>query len=663
MARPEGLPRLCLMLVALMPLAHAFYLPGVAPKTFQDGETVTVKVQTLVSTETPLQFDYYQLPFCKPPKVHDLPENLGEALAGDKAHTSAYEGRMKVNEFCKVLCRKTYTKKQMEEFQDFTVLNYRVNMRLDGLPVAEVETLAYEDNPAETIEEYDLGYSLGAKLPPPEKSTGKEPQKWVLNNHLRFKILYHTFSSDDKQAEENEKAGNYIVGFQVQPYTVRHEHTGEFKDSDILNVSLKACSEKGMNANEMLVIDPDQETEVVWSYDVLWERSPVKWASRWDMYLQMRDDDIHWFSIVNSFLILVFLTGIVGMIMARVLLKDFAKYNEVLMDVEVAGQGKEDSGWKLVNGDVFRPPPHPTLLSVYAGSGMQLLIMCILTLLFAALGFLSPANRGSLLTASVFFFVLMGVPAGYVSARFCKLVQEPNHFKCTLLTSVLFPGVCFLVFFIINTIAWAKQSSTAVPFGTLVVLCLLWFGVSLPLIFVGSHLGFKKDTMALPCKVNSQPREIPPQQWWLGMGVSILFGGMLPFGALFVEMFFILSSMWQHRFYYMFGFLFLVFAILIVTCAESTVVMCYLHLCAEDYRWWWRSFFTSGATAFYFFAYGAYHYFARAHPSATYDITSTCIYFGYMFIMAYATFVLTGFIGFVSCFAFIKKIYGSIKID
>lgn len=31
------------------------------------------------------QFDYYQLPFCKPNRVHDLPENLGEALAGEKA--------------------------------------------------------------------------------------------------------------------------------------------------------------------------------------------------------------------------------------------------------------------------------------------------------------------------------------------------------------------------------------------------------------------------------------------------------------------------------------------------------------------------------------------------------------------------------------------------
>ena len=46
-------------------------------------------------SQSQLQFDYYQLPFCKPKKIIDLPENLGEALAGEKAHTSAFKIRMR----------------------------------------------------------------------------------------------------------------------------------------------------------------------------------------------------------------------------------------------------------------------------------------------------------------------------------------------------------------------------------------------------------------------------------------------------------------------------------------------------------------------------------------------------------------------------------------
>jgi Endomembrane protein 70. len=33
--------------------------------------------------------------------------------------------------------------------------------------------------------------------------------------------------------------------------------------------------------------------------------------------------------------------------------------------------------------------------------------------------------------------------------------------------------------------------------------------------------------------------------------------------------------------YYMFGFLFLVFIILVITCSETTILLCYFHLCAE----------------------------------------------------------------------------------
>jgi transmembrane 9 superfamily protein 2/4 len=36
---------------------------------------------------------------------------------------------------------------------------------------------------------------------------------------------------------------------------------------------------------------------------------------------------------------------------------------------------QEDSGWKLVHGDVFRPPKRPLLLSVLLGSGSQLFMM------------------------------------------------------------------------------------------------------------------------------------------------------------------------------------------------------------------------------------------------------------------------------------------------
>ena len=47
---------------------------------------------------------------------------------------------------------------------------------------------------------------------------------------------------------------------------------------------------------------------------------------------------------------------------------------------------------------------------------------------------------------------------------------------------------------------------------------------------------------------------------------------------------------------YVFGFTFLSL-LSSITCAEITIVLLYFLLCAEDYRWWWRTFLTSGSTA------------------------------------------------------------------
>lgn len=50
----------------------------------------------------------------------------------------------------------------------------------------------------------------------------------------------------------------------------------------------------------------------------------------------------------------------------------------------------------------------------------------------------------------------------------------------------------FGLFFVMNLILWSKGSSGAVPFSTLIALLALWFGVSVPLSFVGAYFGFRK---------------------------------------------------------------------------------------------------------------------------------------------------------------------------
>ncbi|EPS58189.1 hypothetical protein M569_16627, partial [Genlisea aurea] len=508
---------------------------------------------------------------------------------------------------------------------------------LDNLPL--VVPIPRPDSEGPPV--YQMGFHVGLK----GRYGDSKEKKYFLHNHLKFTVKFH---------KDQQSGSSRIVGFEVTPFSVKHEYEGPWSES----VRLLTCDPHA--SREVTASSPPQEVEdkqeVIFTYDVAFEESDVKWASRWDTYLLMADDQIHWFSIVNSLMIVLFLSGMVAMIMLRTLYRDIARYNEL----ETQEEAQEETGWKLVHGDVFRPPANPDLLCVYVGTGVQFFGMVLVTMIFALLGFLSPSNRGGLMTAMLLLWAFMGFFAGHSAARLYRAFRGTEWKRIAVRTSFYFPATIFAAFFALNALIWGQKSSGAVPFGTMFALVFLWFGISVPLVFLGSYVGFRKPAAEDPVKTNKIPRQIPEQPWYMNPVLSILIGGILPFGAVFIELFFILTSIWLNQFYYIFGFLFIVFLILLVTCAEIAVVLCYFQLCSEDYRWWWRSYLTAGSSALYLFVYAGFYFFTKL------DITkpvSGALYFGYMLIASYAFFVLTGTVGFCACFLFTRLIYSSVKID
>jgi transmembrane 9 superfamily protein 2/4 len=82
---------------------------------------------------------------------------------------------------------------------------------------------------------------------------------------------------------------------------------------------------------------------------------------------------------------------------------------------------------------------------------------------------------------------------------------------------------------------------------------------------------------------------------------SMAAGGALPFAVVFMEVHFLLKSIWQGQMYGSFYFLEIVFALLVITIVEVTITLVYFQLCSEDYNWWWRSFVVSAAPGIYVF--------------------------------------------------------------
>merc|ERR1711920_1035258 len=104
-------------------------------------------------------------------------------------------------------------------------------------------------------------------------------------------------------------------------------------------------------------------------------------------------------------------------------------------------------------------------------------------------------------------------------------------------------------------------------------------------------------------------------------------------------------------FYYLFGFLALVLVILIVTCAEISIALTYFQLTSENYNWWWRSFLASGSSALYVFLYSVLYFNSRLQID---KLVSTILYFGYMSIVSIIFALLTGSIGMIASFFFVK---------
>ena len=82
------------------------------------------------------------------------------------------------------------------------------------------------------------------------------------------------------------------------------------------------------------------------------------------------------------------LGAILAVILVRSLRADLSRYNEERQSLVEGGlEDVDESGWKVVHADVFRPPQYPGLLCACVASGAQLGVMALLVLGFAYVGF------------------------------------------------------------------------------------------------------------------------------------------------------------------------------------------------------------------------------------------------------------------------------------
>ncbi|GFR46395.1 hypothetical protein Agub_g7977, partial [Astrephomene gubernaculifera] len=316
--------------LALLAFASAYYVPGTYPAEFKVGEPLQVHVSTLTSFDTELPYEYYTMPFCKPAEgVHRIANaaNPGTILEGIRIENSPYNFSMKVKQTGLKACPKgsygPLTGHEVKTLQRLIDQHYRVNLILDNLPVTVYDLLD------EKNEFLRPGFELGFK----------RDGKYYIHNHLVFNVLvYMTHGeytaardsyaksltvdsldtrhhrhllrnphqnsrallggdseaasaaatatasaegADGTAAASTAEAGNppyyMVVGFEVSPCSIARKAGAEIEDI--------VC---GVDDNSHITPQEIKEgANIVYTYDVYWQDSKIKWASRWDAYLRM----------------------------------------------------------------------------------------------------------------------------------------------------------------------------------------------------------------------------------------------------------------------------------------------------------------------------------------------------------------------------------------
>lgn len=268
----------------------------------------------------------------------------------------------------------------------------------------------------------------------------------------------------------------------------------------------------------------------------------------------------------------------------------------------------------------------------------------------------------------------------HVLLAYLILFAGKNWIKSMILTASLFPFLCFGIGFVLNTIAIFYRSLAAIPFGTMVVVFIIWAFISFPLALLGTVVGRNwSGSPNNPCRVKTIPRPIPEKKWYLTPSIVSLMGGLLPFGSIFIEMYFVFTSFWNYKVnsssklqiflawskpvkrgniivysslmcmkicisfclqvYYVYGFMLLVFLILIIVTICVTIVGTYFLLNAENYHWQWTSFFSAASTALYVFLYSIYYFYLKTKMSGFFQ---TSFYFGYTLMFCLGLGILCG---------------------
>jgi hypothetical protein len=453
-------------------------------------------------------------------------------LEGDRLVNSPYELLFATDVSHEELCTKKYGSRELDSLRRAVENDYYFQMFLDDdLPVwgfiGKVERVPPKKLGA-AGGEGSGDQASGSREEPRGKPHGADSfkegeRRLYLFTHFHFDIGYN---------------GDRVIELNVS--------TAAADPTKTVDISAPKQPEGGG-----IALEPPRE--VTFSYSARWHQVETRFEDRMDRFSRYsflpQHLEIHWFSIVNSCVTVLLLTGFLATILLRVLRADLVRYARGATGgggdggesgnggaaAAAAAQDDDETGWKHLHGDVFRFPPNPSLFAAFVGAGTQLLLVAACVFALALFGTFYPYNRGAMMTAGIVLYALTAGVASYSSACWYRMLGGRRWAGNVLLTAGLFCGPLFAVFSVANSVAWASGSTQALPFGTIVAILAVWALVTLPLTVLGGAAGKSaRGEYDAPCRTAKFPREIPPCPWYRTLPAQMAMAGFLPFSAIYI---------------------------------------------------------------------------------------------------------------------------------
>lgn len=197
-----------------------------------------------------------------PDHLKEKKEALGEVLNGDRLVSAPYKLDFLTDKDSEEICKKKLTKEEVAKFRSAVTKDYYFQMYYDDLPI----------------------WGFLGKV---DKESKADPSdyKYYLFKHVQFEIFYNK---------------DRVIEINVRP-----------------------------DANALVDLTEDKDVNVDFSYTVRWKETNTPYEKRMEKYSQSSSLphhlEIHWFSIINSCVTVLLLTGFLATILMRVLKNDFVK--------------------------------------------------------------------------------------------------------------------------------------------------------------------------------------------------------------------------------------------------------------------------------------------------------------------------------------------------